>query len=102
MDLFSDEEIAVEPSVPEVIAETAVEVASEKKVGKVIKFNKSAYEKKVALQKEKEEAKEAVAENESDSVAETVENSETPENTEVSVPAKKLNPNQLQKQEKQF
>jgi transcription termination factor Rho len=96
--LFSEQEIAFEPSVPEVIDETAVEVTSEKKVGKVIKFNKSAYEKKVALQKEKEEAKEAVAENESDSVSETVENAETAENAEVSVPAKKLNPNQLHKQ----
>ncbi len=99
--LFADEEIAVEPSVPEVIAETTVEVVPEKKVGKVIKFNKSAYEKKVALQKEKEEAKEAVAENESDSSTETPENAETSENSEnaeVSVPAKKLNPNQLHKQ----
>lgn len=96
--LFSEEEIAFEPSVPEVINETAVEVTSEKKVGKVIKFNKSAYEKKVALQKEKEEAKEAVAENESDSVAETVENAESIENAEISVPSKKLNPNQLHKQ----
>jgi transcription termination factor Rho len=96
--LFSDEEIAVEPSVPEAITEAPVEVVSEKKVGKVIKFNKSAYDKKVALQKEKEDAKEAVAENESVSVAETVENAETSENDEVSVPAKKLNPNQLHKQ----
>ena len=90
--LFSDQEIAFEPTVAEVINENSVEAASEKKVGKVIKFNKSAYEKKVALQKEKEEAKEAVADNESDSL------SETTENTEVSVPAKKLNPNQLHKQ----
>ena len=96
--LFSEEEIAFEPSVPDVIIETAAEVTSEKKVGKVIKFNKSAYEKKVALQKEKEEAKEAVAENESDSVSETVENAEPTENAEVSVPSKKLNPNQLHKQ----
>jgi len=90
--LFADEGIAIESSVPEAINETPVEVVPEKKVGKVIKFNKSAYEKKIALQKEKEVAKEAVAENESDSVAETV------ENAEVSVPAKKLNPNQLHKQ----
>ncbi|WP_395049535.1 transcription termination factor Rho [Flavobacterium sp.] len=96
--LFSDEEIAIEPSVPVAINETPVEVASEKKVGKVIKFNKSAYEKKMALQKQKEEAVEAVAENEADSVAETVENAETIENAEVAVPAKKLNPNQLYKQ----
>ncbi|MBF2709290.1 transcription termination factor Rho [Flavobacterium soyangense] len=96
--LFSEEEISVEPSVPEIVSETPVEVVPEKKVGKVIKFNKSAYEKKVALQKEKEEAKEAVIENESDSVTEIVENTETTENAEVSVPAKKINPNQLHKQ----
>jgi transcription termination factor Rho len=90
--LFSEQEIAFEPSVAEVITETVAEVGSEKKVGKVIKFNKSAYEKKVALQKEKEEAKEAVTENESDSVFETV------ETAEISVPSKKLNPNQLHKQ----
>ena len=105
--LFSEEEIAVEPSVPDAINETLVEVASEKKVGKVIKFNKSAYEKKMALQKQKEEAKLASGENESTetnqlySVAETVESIETDENTEnieVSVPAKKLNSNQLHKQ----
>ena len=105
--LFSEEEIALEPSVPDAINETLVEVASEKKVGKVIKFNKSAYEKKMALQKQKEEAKLASGENESTetnqlySVAETVESIETDENTEnieVSVPAKKLNSNQLHKQ----
>jgi transcription termination factor Rho len=102
--LFADEEIAVEPSVPEVINETPVEVASEKKVGKVIKFNKSAYEKKMALQKQKEDAKLASGENEStepidvNSNAETTETTETNENVEVIVPAKKLNPNQLNKQ----
>ena len=102
--LFADEEIAVETSIPEVINETLVEAASEKKVGKIIKFNKSAYEKKMALQKQKEEAKLASGENEStetnevDLDAETVETTENNENTEVSVPSKKLNPNQLNKQ----
>ncbi|MCI4443406.1 MAG: transcription termination factor Rho [Lentimicrobium sp.] len=102
--LFSDEEIAVEPSFPETIDETPVEVASEKKVGKVIKFNKSAYEKKMALQKQKEDAKLASGENEStetndvNSNAETIETAENTENIEVVVPAKKLNPNQLNKQ----
>ena len=104
--LFSDEEIAVEPSVPEAIIENPVEITPEKKVGKVIKFNKSAYEKKMALQKQKEDAKLASGENEStetnevNSVAETVEsieNDENTENIEVSLPAKKLNPNQLHK-----
>jgi len=102
--LFSDEEIAIEPSVPEVISETPVEVVSEKKVGKVIKFNKSAYEKKMALQKQKEDAKLVSGENEStesnevNSETETVETTENKENIEVRVPAKKLNPNQLHKQ----
>jgi transcription termination factor Rho len=105
--LFTNEEIAIEPTVPEAINETPLEVAPEKKIGKVIKFNKSAYEKKMALQKQKEEAKLASGENEStdakevNSATETVETTETAENTEnieVSVPAKKLNPNQLNKQ----
>ncbi|MBX9806850.1 MAG: transcription termination factor Rho, partial [Flavobacteriaceae bacterium] len=102
--LFSDEEIAVEPSIPEAIIENPVEVASEKKVGKVIKFNKSAYEKKMALQKQKEDAKLAAEENEStdanevNSAIESTEITETTENIEISVPIKKLNPNQLNKQ----
>lgn len=96
--LFSDEEVFVEHNVPEVIIENSIEVTPEKKVEKVIKFNKSAYEKKMALQKEKEEAKEALVENESDASAETNENSETSENAKVGIPAKKLNPNQLHKQ----
>lgn len=71
----------------------------EKKGPKIVKFSKSAYEKKVALQKEKEASKEVVAE-------ETVENIITPtaatetekkeivEKTESSAPVKKINPNQ--------
>ncbi len=103
--LFADQEIAVEPNVSEVKNENPTEtIAPEKKVGKVIKFNKSAYEKKMALQKQKEEAKLANGENEStetnevNSEVETVETPETTENVEVKVPAKKLNPNQLNKQ----
>ena len=103
--LFADQEIEVEPTVPEVKNENPTEViALENKVGKVIKFNKSAYEKKMALQKQKEDAKLAIEENDSsetnevNSETETVENTENTENIEVSVPAKKLNPNQLNKQ----
>ena len=103
--LFADEEILVEPNIPEVKNENPTEViAPEKKVGKVIKFNKSAYEKKMALQKQKEDAKLASGENEStetnevNSEVETVETPETTENVEVKVPAKKINPNQLNKQ----
>jgi transcription termination factor Rho len=99
--LFADEEIELQPSIPDAIDETPLEVAPEKKVGKVIKFNKSAYEKKVALQKEKEESKLASGENESSETIDenpNVETTETSENIEVSIPTKKINPNQLNKQ----
>jgi len=75
----------------EVVNESSV---SEKKVGKIIKFNKSAYEKKIALKKDKEEAKELSKENE-EAVAVT---NDTTVNQEVVPPAKKVNPNQLNKQ----
>jgi transcription termination factor Rho len=105
--LFEKEEIVSEISIPveeslpiEVIVKEE-EVApipeqpvnGEKKVGKIIKFNKSAYEKKIALKKDKEEIKEAIKEN--------VESTDTAieEKTEVPVlPVKKINPNQLHKQ----
>jgi transcription termination factor Rho len=59
---------------------------------KVIKFNKSAYEKKIALKKDKEEAKEGLKENEE------AKDTEVKETQEVIAPAKKVNPNQLNKQ----
>ena len=102
--LFADEETPVATAPPVVekeIVEEAIPETIEKKVGKVIKFNKSAYEKKMALQKQKDEAKaaaeenEPAKENEANSETATSENNETPE---VSVPAKKINPNQLHKQ----
>ncbi len=103
--LFTDEQIAVEPIISEVKDENPIEeITPEKKVGKVIKFNKSAYEKKMALQKQKEDAKLASGENESTETNETNsdveenENTETIENVEVKVPSKKINPNQLNKQ----
>jgi transcription termination factor Rho len=100
--LFADQEIVVEPVISEVKNENPVEeIAPEKKVGKVIKFNKSAYEKKMALQKQKEDAKLADGETESTQTNEVnseVETIESTENIEVKVPAKKLNPNQLNKQ----
>ncbi|SHM49207.1 transcription termination factor Rho [Flavobacterium xanthum] len=64
----------------------------EKKVGKVIKFNKSAYEKKIALKKDKEEVKETTKEDDA-AVGITTE-----EKAEAVVPTKKINPNQLHKQ----
>jgi len=92
----------------EPIAETAAVEAQEnktpaaKKESKVVKFSKSAYEKKVALKKEKEAVKEVTAE-------ETVESApsepivseptaETAEKTPQIAPAKKINPNQNKNQ----
>ncbi len=78
--------------------------AIEKKPAKIIKFSKSAYEKKLAAKKDKEEAKESVKkedvtpvetksiDNEADAAAEVIEKV---------VPTKKINPNQLNKQNQQ-
>ncbi len=100
--LFAEEEITAEPIVKAVQEEISVaETPTEKKASKVIKFNKSAYEKKVALQKQKEEAKLAGGEPESSEVSEVnsqVEAPESSENNEIAVPSKKINPNQLNKQ----
>jgi len=102
--LFVNEEIPVETAAPVLekeIEEEAIPEIAEKKVGKVIKFNKSAYEKKMALQKQKDDAKAATEDNEPtkeiDANVETA-TSEITETPEVSVPAKKINPNQLHKQ----
>ena len=89
--LFSDVEMKSEPIVSESNIETPSEVISNKKPSKVIKFNKSAYEKKIALQKEKEEAKLASGDNKSTEKNEV--NSEL-EAVEATVPSKKINPNQ--------
>lgn len=98
--LFSENELQ---ATEDILAETApvmeatdapVADAPEKKVGKVIKFNKSAYEKKIALQKDKEAAKEVKTENESTAVATDAAPSE---NQTVTAPIKKVNPNQLNK-----
>ena len=99
--LFSDEEITAATAPPvmekEMEEEGKPEIA-EKKVGKVIKFNKSAYEKKMALQKQKEESKAATGDNETAKENESDSESTPPENSEISVPSKKINPNQLHKQ----
>ena len=75
----------IENEVPEIVL---TENSSEKKVGKIIKFNKSAYEKKVALQKEKDEVRAKTEKIEIDSATETIENSE------VILPVKKINPHE--------
>lgn len=103
--LFEKEETIAEVSAPveadtpdeaninaKEVSEIPEPVDAEKKVGKIIKFNKSAYEKKIALKKDKEEVKEATKEN--IEVVETV----TEEKIEVPAPVKKINPNQLHKQ----
>lgn len=99
--LFSDEEITEATAPPvmekEMEEEGKPEIA-EKKVGKLIKFNKSAYEKKMALQKQKEESKAATGDNETAKENESDSESTPPENSEISVPSKKINPNQLHKQ----
>nr|WP_315214328.1 transcription termination factor Rho [uncultured Flavobacterium sp.] len=101
--LFKSEEAPKVESIPTEIAPVVTEEspapvrnesAPEKKVGKVIKFNKSAYEKKIALQKDKVSNKEVNTENESETPVETI----PAENNEVAVPVKKVNPNQLNKQ----
>lgn len=60
---------------------------SEKKLGKVIKFNKSAYEKKIALKQKKSQGVKPVSETEITAV----------ETVEAPVAPKKINPNQLNK-----
>ena len=95
--LFAEVEIPLETSAPLIESEIPAAVEPEKKVGKVIKFSKSAYEKKVALQKEKE-ARELSGENEPAKVEDTSSETAAPETAEVSVPVKKVNPNQLNKQ----
>jgi transcription termination factor Rho len=68
----------------------------QKKEAKIVKFSKSAYEKKMALQKEKEALKEAATAEETTSDSDT--NLEVvTETIENPVPAKKINPNQLNK-----
>jgi transcription termination factor Rho len=104
--LFEKEEVVAEINTPvennlpieavskeEESAQKPESEGNEKKVGKIIKFNKSAYEKKIALKKDKEEAKEATIENA------TVADTAIEEKTEVIITqVKKINPNQLHKQ----
>lgn len=107
--LFEKEEIEAEISTPaeakvsaeapttkqeeEVVPVDEPTVNPEKKVGKIIKFSKSAYEKKIALKKDKEEVKEATKE----SIEVTDVTIEDKKEVPVA-PAKKINPNQLHKQ----
>jgi transcription termination factor Rho len=82
----------LENEVPEI---SITENGSEKKVGKIIKFNKSAYEKKIALQKEKEAVKNTTEAIELDSAT------ETQENPEDILPIKKINPHDRKRTDKE-
>jgi transcription termination factor Rho len=84
----------IEPS--QIIETTVAEIGDDKKVSKVIKFNKSAYEKKIALKKTKED----VTDNIKDKTKEIENDAEVliVEKPEVVIPVKKINPNQLHKQ----
>ncbi|WP_366187045.1 transcription termination factor Rho [Flavobacterium ovatum] len=90
-DSVVETEAVQEKAIVEVNAEAG---DPEKKGPKIVKFSKSAYEQKIALKKEKEESKELVKE-----TVEVVENTEA---TESNSPAKKINPNQLNKQNPNF
>ena len=96
--LFENEETPAEinpPIMENEMTEMAIpENSTDKKVGKIIKFNKSAYEKKVALQKEKEEAKGLAEENEPAKENEIVSEGTKAENGEVIAPVKKVNPHE--------
>jgi transcription termination factor Rho len=92
----------------EPIAETALEeiqgnkAPAAKKEPKVVKFNKSAYEKKVALKKEKEVVKEVTSEETVESASSepiaSEPTAETAEKTPQTAPVKKINPNQNKNQ----
>lgn len=91
--LFADDEI-IEKSVAqtEEPSENPIEIISNKKANKINKFNKSAHERKNNPHKEKEVVREEITLNEVDSEPEIIENVET------TVQEKKINPNQLHKQ----
>jgi transcription termination factor Rho len=72
--------------------EAAESAPIEKKGPKIVKFNKSAYEKKVALQKEKEVSSDQPTE------TETIVPAPVAEKVEGTAPVKKINPNQNKNQ----
>jgi len=79
--------------------ETVNEIDSdEKQSGKAVKFNKAAYEKKIAFKKNRQEQKETAAE-----TSEVAESTETEASDKsAAVAAKKVNPNQANKQNQNF
>ncbi|MFB3388150.1 transcription termination factor Rho [Flavobacterium sp. LAR06] len=77
------------------VQETAESAPVEKKGPKIVKFNKSAYEKKVALQKEKEVASEQT---DTEIETEAISQASVAEKVEGTAPIKKINPNQNKNQ----
>ncbi len=100
--LFEEQESdALASKEPEIIENQIVTSSLETAKSKIVKFSKSAYEKKMALQKQKEASKSENTNQESTEKNEAIldtETSKVSENTENSVPVKKINPNQLNKQ----
>jgi transcription termination factor Rho len=100
--LFEEQESdALASKEPEIIENQTVTSSLETAKPKIVKFSKSAYEKKMALQKRKEASKSENTNQESTEKNEAIldtETSKVSENTENSVPVKKINPNQLNKQ----
>jgi transcription termination factor Rho len=100
--LFEEQESdALASKEPEIIENEPVTSSLETAKPKIVKFSKSAYEKKMALQKQKEASKSENTNQESTEKNEAIldtETSKVSENTENSVPVKKINPNQLNKQ----
>ena len=100
--LFEEQESdALASKEPEIIENQIVTSSLETAKSKIVKFSKSAYEKKMALQKQKEVSKSENTNQESTEKNEAIldtETSKVSENTENSVPVKKINPNQLNKQ----
>jgi len=87
------EVIIPEATITPVESSESKPVETETKPGKIVKFSKSAYEKKIALKKDKEEVKETPKGNEVAADSGIEENIEVP-----AAPIKKINPNQLHKQ----
>jgi transcription termination factor Rho len=90
--LFDSNEEEVSTPTPVATPEISDNEASVKKEPKIVKFSKSAYEKKIALKKEKEIASDLPVEVETNAENTLEEATETP------VVVKKINPNQLNKQ----
>ncbi|PWB28167.1 transcription termination factor Rho [Flavobacterium sp. HTF] len=91
----NNEAAPVNAETPEVqTKEVTEDTATNKKEPKIVKFSKSAYEKKVALKKEKEEVKDTIVEES----AEPVISEQNKDKPVITTAAKKINPNQNKNQ----